>query len=188
MKSVSFENSELSVMVGQNETVVAVFESDKDQNIEALEKAIAKLDVEWSSTDASVVSVEEAEWESPGERAATLTAKKEGVVVLPSGLQYTVLHEGKGRKPEATDSVKCHYEGKLIDGTVFDSSYRRGEAAIFPLDSVISGWTEGLQLMKEGSVYRFCIPYDLAYGSQGAGQSIPPYAALLFDIELIEVL
>ena len=123
-----------------------------------------------------------------GERFLAENAKKEGVVVLPSGLQYTVLHEGKGRKPEATDSVKCHYEGKLIDGTVFDSSYRRGEAAIFPLDSVISGWTEGLQLMKEGSVYRFCIPYDLAYGSQGAGQSIPPYAALLFDIELIEVL
>ena len=123
-----------------------------------------------------------------GEEYLEKNAARSGVTVLPSGLQYEVLREGTGRKPKATDSVKCHYEGKLIDGTVFDSSYRRGEAAIFPLDSVISGWTEGLQLMKEGSVYRFCIPYDLAYGSQGAGQSIPPYAALLFDIELIEVL
>lgn len=123
-----------------------------------------------------------------GEKFLAENAKKDGVVVLPSGLQYMVLTEGSGRKPKATDSVKCHYEGTLIDGTVFDSSYHRGEAATFPLNGVISGWTEGVQLMAEGAKYRFFIPYNLAYGERGAGQSIPPYAALVFDVELIEVL
>ena len=123
-----------------------------------------------------------------GEAFLAENAKKEGVVVLPSGLQYTVLTEGKGKKPSATDNVKCHYEGTLIDGTVFDSSYRRGEPATFPLNGVIAGWTEGVQLMGEGAKFRFFIPYNLAYGSRGAGQQIPPYAALIFDVELIEVL
>ena len=123
-----------------------------------------------------------------GEAFLAENAKKEGVVVLPSGLQYTVLTEGTGRKPSATDNVKCHYEGTLIDGTVFDSSYRRGEPATFPLNGVIAGWTEGVQLMAEGSKFRFFIPFNLAYGSRGAGQQIPPYAALIFDVELIEVL
>lgn len=106
---------------------------------------------------------------------------------LPSGLQYKVLREGDGRKPSATDQVECHYEGTLINGQVFDSSYRRGETATFGLNQVIKGWTEGLQLMQEGAKYRFFIPYDLAYGENGAGQSIPPYAALIFDVELIKV-
>ena len=123
-----------------------------------------------------------------GEAFLATNAKKEGITVLPSGLQYTVINEGSGRKPKATDSVKCHYEGTLIDGTVFDSSYRRGEPATFPLNGVIAGWTEGVQLMSEGAKFRFFIPYHLAYGSRGAGQSIPPYAALIFDVELIEVL
>ncbi len=122
-----------------------------------------------------------------GEAFLAENAKKEGVVVLPSGLQYTVLTEGSGRKPKATDNVKCHYEGTLIDGTVFDSSYRRGEPATFPLNGVIAGWTEGVQLMAEGAKYRFFIPYNLAYGERGAGQSIPPYAALIFDVELIAI-
>ncbi len=98
-----------------------------------------------------------------------------------------VLTEGSGKHPAATDRVKCHYEGRLIDGTVFDSSYRRGEPATFPLNGVIAGWTEGLQLMGEGAKFRFFIPYNLAYGARGAGESIPPYAALVFDVELIEV-
>lgn len=123
-----------------------------------------------------------------GEQFLAENAKKEGVVVLPSGLQYMVLNEGSGRKPSATDNVKCHYEGTLIDGTVFDSSYRRGEPATFPLNGVIRGWTEGVQLMAEGAKYRFFIPYELGYGANGAGQSIPPYAALVFDVELIAVL
>ena len=114
-------------------------------------------------------------------------AKKEGVTVLPSGLQYTVIKEGNGAKPLATDRVKCHYEGTLPNGTIFDSSYKRGEPAVFPLNGVIAGWTEGVQLMNEGAKYRFFIPYHLAYGERGAGQAIPPYAALVFDVELIEV-
>lgn len=125
---------------------------------------------------------------SEGERFLAANAGEEGVVVLPSGLQYKVLREGNGRKPAATDRVKCHYEGRLIDGTVFDSSYRRGEPATFPLNGVIAGWTEGLQLMAEGAKHRLFIPYRLAYGERGAGQSIPPYAALVFDVELISVL
>ena len=98
-----------------------------------------------------------------------------------------VLKEGTGKSPKASDTVKCHYEGFLIDGTVFDSSVQRGEPATFPLNQVIAGWTEGLQLMKEGGKTRFFIPYLLAYGPSGAGQSIPPYAALIFDVELIEI-
>lgn len=122
-----------------------------------------------------------------GEHYLAENAKKEGVMVLPSGLQYQVLTATEGRKPAATDNVKCHYEGRLTDGTVFDSSYRRGEPATFPLNGVIAGWTEGLQLMGEGSKFRFFIPYHLAYGERGAGASIPPYAALIFDVELLEV-
>lgn len=122
-----------------------------------------------------------------GENFLAENAKKEGVKTLPSGLQYKVLREGDGRKPSATDKVECHYEGTLINGQVFDSSYRRGETATFGLNQVIKGWTEGLQLMQEGAKYRFFIPYNLAYGEQGAGQSIPPYAALIFDVELIKV-
>lgn len=123
-----------------------------------------------------------------GEEFLAANARKEGVAVLPSGLQYTVLREGTGRSPKASDSVRCHYEGRLIDGTVFDSSIKRGEPATFPLRGVIKGWTEGLQLMKEGAKFRFFIPYDLAYGENGAGSAIPPYAALIFDVELIDVL
>lgn len=123
-----------------------------------------------------------------GENFLAENAKKEGVVTLPSGLQYQVLKEGNGKSPKATDQVKCHYEGTLINGKVFDSSYRRNEPATFPLNGVIAGWTEGLQLMKEGAKYRFFIPFNLAYGTRGAGQDIPPYAALIFDVELIEVI
>ena len=122
-----------------------------------------------------------------GEKYLAENAKKEGVVTLPSGLQYQVLKDGNGKKPTAKDTVMCHYEGTLIDGTVFDSSYQRGEPATFPLQQVIAGWTEGLQLMQEGAKYRFFIPYRLAYGEGGAGASIPPFAALVFDVELIQV-
>ena len=123
-----------------------------------------------------------------GEKYLAENAKKEGVITTKSGLQYMVLKEGTGRAPKATDSVKCHYEGFLIDGTVFDSSVQRGEPAVFGLQQVIAGWTEGLQLMKEGGKTRFFIPYLLGYGPSGAGNSIPPYAALIFDVELIKVM
>lgn len=123
-----------------------------------------------------------------GEKYLAENAKKEGVVTLPSGLQYMVLKEGNGKRPTAHDQVKCHYEGFLIDGTLFDSSVQRGEPAVFGLQQVISGWTEGLQLMQEGAKYRFFIPYMLGYGASGAGASIPPYSALVFDVELIKVM
>ena len=114
--------------------------------------------------------------------------KREGVVQTKSGLQYEVLSEGKGeRSPKATDTVVCHYEGRLVSGKVFDSSYERNQPAEFGLNQVIPGWTEGLQLMSEGAKFRFYIPYLLGYGEQGAGPSIPPYSTLVFDVELISV-
>ncbi|MGA1675460.1 MAG: FKBP-type peptidyl-prolyl cis-trans isomerase [Pseudomonadales bacterium] len=113
--------------------------------------------------------------------------KREGVVALPSGLQYEVLTAKDGEKPAATDTVTTHYEGRLIDGTKFDSSYDRGEPATFPLDRVIPGWTEGLQLMSPGAKYRLYVPSELAYGSRGAPGSIPPNSALVFDVELISI-
>jgi len=122
-----------------------------------------------------------------GEKFLAENAKKDGIITLPSGLQYQVLKEGNGKRPKATDRVKCHYEGTLIDGTMFDSSIQRGEPAVFGLNQVIAGWTEGVQLMQEGAKYRFFIPYNLGYGEHGAGASIPPFAALVFDVELIEV-
>lgn len=114
--------------------------------------------------------------------------QREGVVTTKSGLQYEVLTEGTGKSPKATDQVRCHYEGRLINGNVFDSSYQRDEPADFGLNQVIAGWTEGVQLMKEGAKYRFFIPYVLGYGERGAGSQIPPYSTLVFDVELIKVL
>lgn len=115
-------------------------------------------------------------------------AKRSGVVVLPSGLQYEVLAEGKGRKPKATDKVQCHYHGTLIDGQVFDSSIQRGTPAVFGVNQVIPGWVEALQLMPEGSRWKLYIPSDLAYGEQGTGGSIPANATLIFEVELIKIL
>lgn len=123
-----------------------------------------------------------------GEDFLAENAKKDGVTVTKSGLQYEVLNEGSGKKPKATDTVRCHYEGRLLDGTVFDSSYKRNEPADFGLQQVIAGWTEGVQLMSEGAKYRFYIPYMLAYGEGGAGAMIPPFSTLVFDVELIKVL
>ena len=123
-----------------------------------------------------------------GEKFLAENAKKAGVTVTKSGLQYEVLTEGTGKKPTAKDTVRCHYEGRLLDGTVFDSSYQRNQPADFGLQQVIAGWTEGVQLMGEGAKYRFYIPYMLAYGEGGAGAQIPPFATLIFDVELIKVL
>ena len=114
-------------------------------------------------------------------------AKKDGVHSTDSGLQYEVLQEGSGSKPAATDTVKVHYKGTLLDGTVFDSSYDRNEPVEFPLNGVIPGWTEGLQLMNTGSKYKLYIPSRIAYGERGAGQVIPPNSLLIFEIELLEI-
>lgn len=122
-----------------------------------------------------------------GERFLEENAKRPSVKVTASGLQYEVLEATLGQKPKATDRVKVHYEGTLPDGTVFDSSYRRGEPITFALNQVIAGWTEGLQLMSIGSKYKLFIPYQLGYGEHGAGASIPPYSALVFTVELLGI-
>ena len=122
-----------------------------------------------------------------GEKFLAENAKRPEVRVTPSGLQYEVLEGTLGPKPKATDTVRVHYEGMLTDGTVFDSSYKRGESISFGLNQVIKGWTEGLQLMSVGSKYKLYIPYELGYGAAGAGGSIPPYAALIFTVELLGI-
>lgn len=125
--------------------------------------------------------------QSVGKKFLEENGKKENVITTASGLQYEVEKEGTGAQPTAEDEVTVHYTGKLLDGTVFDSSVSRGEPATFPLNRVIPGWTEGVQLMKEGGKYRFYIPSDLAYGPNGIQGAIPPHATLIFDVELIKV-
>ena len=149
-----------------------------------LDKYFAEIEAE-QKAQAEAMS---AAMREEGEAFLKMNAGKEGVTVLPSGLQYKVLEEGSGKKPKATDKVKCHYEGTLLNGVKFDSSYDRDEPAVFVLNQVIAGWTEGVQLMSEGSKYEFYIPYNLAYGEHGAPGAIPPYATLKFIVELIEVL
>ena len=128
------------------------------------------------------------EAKAEGEKFLEKKKKKEGVVALPSGLQYKILTAGNGPKPKASDTVKCHYEGRLINGTVFDSSIRRNEPAEFPVSGVIAGWVEALQLMPVGSKWQLYIPSELAYGTHGAGQSIGPNQTLIFDVELLAII
>lgn len=122
-----------------------------------------------------------------GEAFLAENAKKDGVVVTESGLQYEILEQGNGDKPSATSTVRTHYRGTLITGEEFDSSYGRGEPTEFPVNGVIKGWTEALQLMPVGSKWKLYIPYDIAYGAQGAGGAIGPYQTLVFELELIEI-
>jgi len=122
-----------------------------------------------------------------GKKFLAENQKKEGIKTLPSGLQYKVMTEGSGKTPQATDTVTVNYKGNLIDGTEFDSSYKRGQPASFQVNGVIKGWTEALQLMKEGSKWQLFIPSDLAYGEGGAGRTIPPNSTLIFEVELISV-
>jgi FKBP-type peptidyl-prolyl cis-trans isomerase len=122
-----------------------------------------------------------------GEAFLSENGKKEGVVTLPSGLQYKVIKSGTGKSPKPVDTVETHYRGTLIDGTEFDSSYKRGQTATFPVDGVIPGWTEALQKMKEGDKWQLFVPSNLAYGERGAGRDIGPNATLIFEVELIAV-
>ncbi|MCE4563165.1 FKBP-type peptidyl-prolyl cis-trans isomerase [Maribellus sp. CM-23] len=123
-----------------------------------------------------------------GQAFLSENARKSGVIVLPSGLQYEVMKEGEGEIPTATDQVKCHYHGTLIDGTVFDSSVQRNQPAVFPVNGVIQGWVEALQLMSVGSKWKLFIPSELAYGPRGAGGAIGPNSTLVFEVELLEIM
>lgn len=154
-------------------------EIDLREAQELLNNFFAKLEEE---SKAQFAQIREA-----GEKFLEENAKRANVVTLPSGLQYEIITETIGQKPVATDKVKVHYHGTLIDGTVFDSSVRRGEPATFGVTQVIQGWVEALQLMPVGSKWKLYIPYNLAYGEQGAGQMIAPYSALIFEVELIEI-
>ena len=154
-------------------------EIDLKEAQELLNKFFAKLEEE---SKAQFAQVREA-----GEKFLAENATRANVVTLPSGLQYEIITEAIGQKPVATDKVKVHYHGTLIDGTVFDSSVRRGEPATFGVTQVIQGWVEALQLMPVGSKWKLYIPYDLAYGEHGAGQMIAPFSALIFEVELLEI-
>ena len=187
----------LGMGIGQNLLSMGVKSIDVDDFVKALKDVLTGAKTEISHSEAQQVVNEHfrqlaeeayAQNKASGEAFLAENAKKEGVTVLPSGLQYEVITEGNGKKPSATDRVQCHYEGTLIDGTIFDSSIKRGEPAVFGVNQVIIGWVEALQLMQEGAKWRLYIPYDMAYGEHGAGEMIPPYSALVFDVELIKVL
>ena len=187
----------LGMGIGQNLLSMGVKDMSVEDFIKGISDVLAGNNTEITHAEAQKVVNEHfqklaeeayAVNKEAGEKFLAENAKKEGVVVLPSGLQYEVLTEGSGKKPSATDRVQCHYEGTLIDGTIFDSSIKRGEPAVFGVNQVIRGWVEALQLMQEGAKWRLYIPYDMAYGEHGAGEMIPPYSALVFDVELIKVL
>ena len=187
----------LGMGIGQNLLSMGVKDMNVEDFVKALKDVLTGAKTEISHSEAQQVVNEHfrqlaeeayAQNKASGEAFLAENAKKEGVTVLPSGLQYEVITEGNGKKPSATDRVQCHYEGTLIDGTVFDSSIKRGEPAVFGVNQVIKGWVEALQLMQEGAKWRLYIPYDMAYGEHGAGEMIPPYSALVFDVELIKVL
>jgi FKBP-type peptidyl-prolyl cis-trans isomerase FklB len=187
----------LGMGIGQNLLSMGVKDMSVEDFIKGISDVLAGNNTEITHAEAQKVVNEHfqkmaeeayAVNKEAGEKFLAENAKKEGVVVLPSGLQYEVLTEGNGKKPSAADRVQCHYEGTLIDGTIFDSSIKRGEPAVFGVNQVIRGWVEALQLMQEGAKWRLYIPYDMAYGEHGAGEMIPPYSALVFDVELIKVL
>ena len=187
----------LGMGIGQNLASMGVAGMNIEDFVKGIKDVLSGAKTEMSHSEAQAVVNEHfkklaeeayAQNKASGEAFLAENAKKEGVVTLPSGLQYQVIAEGAGKKPSATDRVQCHYEGTLIDGTIFDSSIKRGEPAVFGVNQVIKGWVEALQLMQEGAKWRLYIPYDMAYGEHGAGEMIPPYSALIFDVELIKVL
>lgn len=183
--------------LGQQLRAMGVTDINKEDFDEAVHAAFDGKETKMSPEEANKVIQEylqeltakkAAEIKSVGEKFLKENLKNENVKVTASGLQYIVEKEGTGEQPTATDEVTVHYTGKLLDGTVFDSSVSRGEPATFPLNRVIPGWTEGVQLMKEGAKYTFFIPSDLAYGPQGVPNAIPPHSTLIFDVELIKVI
>ncbi|MFU8819266.1 MAG: FKBP-type peptidyl-prolyl cis-trans isomerase [Desulfurivibrio sp.] len=154
---------------------------------EEMQEAIVAFQGEMLSRQEEMMSELSAENLRAGQAFLAENADREGVISLPSGLQYRVVEQGEGVSPAATDRVSVHYEGRLVDGTVFDSSLERGEPAVFPVAGVISGWTEALQLMSEGAKWEIFLPADLAYGERGAPPVIGPNAVLVFDVQLLKV-
>ncbi|GGK70351.1 FKBP-type peptidyl-prolyl cis-trans isomerase [Rufibacter glacialis] len=154
---------------------------------EEVQQAMMQLQMQMQEKQQATAGASGEQNKKEGEAFLQANKGKEGVQSLPSGLQYQVLESGSGKTPTRNSNVTTHYHGTLIDGTVFDSSYERGEPASFPVNGVIAGWTEALQLMKEGDKWRLFIPSNLAYGSRGAGADIGPNATLIFDVELITV-
>lgn len=187
----------LGMGIGQNLLQMNVSEMNFEDFVNGMKAVLSGDKTELTHTEAQQIVSEHfrkmseqafAKIKKEGEEFLAQNAKREGVITLPGGLQYQVINEGTGKQPKASDRVQCHYEGTLIDGTVFDSSIRRGEPAVFGVSQVIAGWVEALQLMKEGAKWRLFIPQQMAYGAHGAGENIPPYSALIFDVELIKVL
>lgn len=181
VKEISFDDFVAGLKATLTRTEPAI---SYDEASELLDKYFQQLQQKQASEQAEIAEVMKKE----GEKFLADNAKKEGVTVLPSGLQYKVIKEGAGKSPKLSDKVKCNYEGTFTDGEKFDSSYDRHQPAVFGVSQVIAGWTEALQLMKEGAEWELYIPYNLAYGESGAQGAIPPYAALVFKVELIEVL
>ena len=165
----AFSGKESQMPVGEMQHIMQNFQRAMEDKKQAVQMESGKKNIE------------------SGKRFLEENSKKEGVKTTESGLQYKVLTEGSGKKPAATDTVETHYEGKTLDGTIFDSSYKRGQTTSFPLNGVIKGWTEALQLMAEGSKYELYIPSELAYGPAGSGGTIEPYSTLIFIVELIAI-
>jgi FKBP-type peptidyl-prolyl cis-trans isomerase FklB len=186
----------LGMSVANNLKSARVADLDMDVFVAALKASYNGENTEFTAEEANNVLQQYFAKVQEAESAKTIEAgknfleenkAKDGVVTLESGLQYKVITEGTGDKPKETDQVKCHYHGTLIDGTVFDSSVQRNQPATFPVNGVIKGWVEALQLMPVGSKWELCIPSDLAYGAQGAGQAIGPHTTLIFEVELLEI-
>lgn len=194
------ENDKLSYCLGlsiaSNLLSSGITKLNSEAFVDALETAFNGKQPEISPEEANKVLQEffEAKQKEQSEKAVEggneflkANKTKDGVVALESGLQYRIITEGNGETPKGTDSVKCHYHGTLIDGTVFDSSVQRGEPAVFPVNGVIAGWIEALQLMPMGSKWELFVPSELAYGAQGAGNLIGPHTTLIFEVELLEI-
>jgi FKBP-type peptidyl-prolyl cis-trans isomerase FklB len=187
----------IGVNIGQNLKAQGLTELNVNAISAALGDVFAKNDLQISEQDAGKIVQEFVEEttkkrieanKSNGAKFLEENAKKSGVITLPSGLQYEIITEGSGAKPTASNKVKTHYHGTLIDGTVFDSSVKRGEPLTFPVGGVIKGWQEALQLMSVGSKWKLYVPYNLAYGERGAGGAIAPFSTLIFEVELLEII
>lgn len=165
----------------------AIGDVDSKLTESEMQAVMTAFQTEMEAKQARVQSAQSSKNIDEGKAFLELNRMKDGVVALSSGLQYREVKAGSGRSPKATDKVTTHYKGTLLDGTVFDSSYERGEPATFPVNGVIAGWTEALQLMKEGAVWELFIPAELAYGARGAGGKIGPHATLVFTVELLNV-